>query len=273
MNKKQFSLQGKVIIITGATGVLGHAFVTAIAAQGAVVGVLGRNEQVAQTRVQEITAAGGKAIALIADVGNTTQLEVARNQVLQQFGKIDGLVNAAGGNQAGAIVLPEQNIFELNMEALKQAMDLNLFGTLLPTQIFGKVMAETSEGGSIVNISSVAAHQAVTRVLGYSLAKTAIEAYTKWFAVEMANRYADKLRMNALVPGFFLAEQNRKLLTNDDGSYTDRGDKVIKNTPYKRFGHPDELTGALIWLLSDAATFVNGASIKVDGGFTIYSGV
>ncbi|WP_346238728.1 SDR family oxidoreductase [Niabella insulamsoli] len=269
----KFSLDGKVIIVTGATGVLGHSFIKDLATQGAIVGVLGRNEKVAEERVAEIEQAGGKAIALIADVSDQAQLEAACKKVLDKFQKIDGLVNAAGGNQPGAVVQPNDQVFELNMDALKQVMDLNLFGTLLPTQIFGKAIAETSQRGSIVNISSVAAHGAVTRVLGYSLAKTAIEAYTKWFAVEMANRYGDKLRMNALVPGFFLAEQNRRLLTNEDGSYTDRGEKVIRSTPYKRFGNPDELTGALIWLLSDESTFVNGTSIKVDGGFTVFSGV
>jgi NAD(P)-dependent dehydrogenase (short-subunit alcohol dehydrogenase family) len=273
MSSNKFSLEGKVIIVTGATGVLGHSFVHALAAQGAVVGILGRNEAVAKERVAEIESSGGKAIALVADVLDKEQLEDVCKTVLEQYGKIDGLVNAAGGNQPGAVVQPEGDVFDLNMDALKQVMDLNLFGTLLPTQIFGKAIAETAKTGSIVNISSVAAHAAVTRVLGYSLAKTAIEAYTKWFAVEMANRYGDKLRMNALVPGFFLAEQNRRLLTNEDGSYTDRGEKVIRSTPYKRFGNPDELTGALIWLLSDESTFVNGTYIAVDGGFTIFSGV
>lgn len=268
-----FSLLDKVIIVTGATGVLGHSFIKAIAAEGAVVGVMGRNKKVADERVEEIEASGGKAIALVADVLNQQQLEQALAVVLERYGKIDGLVNAAGGNQVGAVIQPGEDIFALNMDALKAVMDLNLFGTLLPTQIFGKAMMETSEKGSIVNISSVAAHTAMTRVLGYSLAKSAIEAYTKWSAVEMANRYGDRLRMNALVPGFFLAEQNKALLTNEDGSYTDRGEKVIRSTPYKRFGNPDELCGALVWLLGDASTFVNGASIKVDGGFTIFGGV
>ncbi|MFT4092522.1 MAG: SDR family oxidoreductase [Niabella sp.] len=270
---KKFSLTDKVIVVTGATGVLGHSFVTALAAQGAAVGVLGRNATVANERVAEIENAGGRAIALVADVLDNDQLQAACDQVIKKYGKITGLINAAGGNQPGAVVQPGEDIFQLDIEALRKVMDLNLFGTLVPTQIFGKAMLDTAGGGSIVNISSVSAHQAITRVLGYSLAKTAIEAYTKWCAVEMANRFGDKLRMNALVPGFFLAEQNRRLLTNEDGSYTDRGDRVIRNTPYKRFGNPDELTGALIWLLSDASTFVNGASVVVDGGFTVFSGV
>lgn len=272
MNNR-FSLSGKVIIVTGATGVLGYSFVKALAEQGAVVGILGRNEEVAKERAAEINASGGQAIALVADVLDKEQLEAACATVVAKYGKVSGLINAAGGNQPGAVVQPDADIFNLDMNALKQVMDLNLFGTLLPTQIFGKAMVETSERGSIVNVSSVTAHTAVTRVLGYSLAKTAIEAYTKWCAVEMSGRYGDKLRMNAIVPGFFIAEQNRRLLTNEDGSYTDRGERVIRNTPYKRFGVPNELTGALIWLLSDESTFVNGASIKVDGGFTVFSGV
>ncbi len=269
----RFSLKDKVIIVTGATGVLGHSFIRALAAEGAVVGVLGRNEKIAKERVAEIEASGGRAIVLVADVLNEKDLIEARDLVLEKYKKIDGLINAAGGNMPQATVQPGEDVFDLKIDALRQVMDLNLFGTLLPTQIFGKAISETSAKGSIVNISSVSAHKAMTRVLGYSLAKTAIESYTKWFAVEMGARYNDKIRMNALVPGFFLAEQNRRLLTNEDGSYTDRGNKVINQTPYNRFGEPDELCGALIWLLSDASAFVNGASIVVDGGFTVFSGV
>ncbi len=271
--ENRFSLKDKVIVVTGATGVLGHSFIKALAAEGAIVGVLGRNEKVAAERVQEIKDAGGKAIALIADVLNEEQVIAAKNLIIKEHGKIDGLINAAGGNMPEATVQPDADIFKLNMDGVRQVMDLNLFGTLIPTQIFGEEMVKSSGCGSIVNISSVSAHKAMTRVLGYSLAKTAIESYTKWFAVELGNRYKDALRINALVPGFFIADQNRRLLTNEDGSYTDRGNKVINQTPFKRFGEPDELSGALIWLLSDASAFVNGASIVVDGGFTVFSGV
>lgn len=269
----KFSLDNKVIIVTGATGVLGHSFVKALAAQGAVVGIMGRNEEVAKARVAEIEELGGQAIAIVADVLNEAQLKAASKMVLDRYGKINGFINAAGGNQAGAVIQPDQDVFNLDTDALRSVMDLNLFGTILPTQIFGKAIVATAGSGSIVNISSVAAHTVLTRVLGYSMAKSAIEAYTKWFAVELANRYGDKLRMNTLVPGFFLAEQNRKLLTNEDGSYTERGKLIIQGTPFKRFGNADELTGALIWLMSDESTFVNGASIKVDGGFTVFGGV
>lgn len=269
----QFSLKNKVIVVTGATGVLGQAFINAIASEGATVGILGRNEAVANERAEEINNNGGEAIALIADVLNKEQLVRARELIIKKYGKIDGLINAAGGNQKNATVQPEEDIFDLKMEALKNVMDLNLFGTVLPTQVFGEAMVKNAGLCSIVNISSVSAHKAMTRVLGYALAKTAIEAYTKWFAVELGNRYKDKIRINALVPGFFIAEQNRSLLTNEDGSYTDRGKKVINQTPFSRFGEPEELGGALVWLLSDASKFVNGTSIVVDGGFTVFSGV
>lgn len=271
MSKQQ--LAGKIIIVTGGTGILGYAFNKALAAAGASVGILGRNTQVAQQRVREILDAGGEATALTADVVNEEQLLHAKTIMLEKYGKIDGLVNAAGGNMKEAIVQPGDDIFDMNMDAMRKVLDLNIFGTLLPTQVFGKAIIDTSGRGSIVNISSVSAHKALTRVLGYSMAKAALESYTKWFAVELANRYHDALRMNAIVPGFFLTEQNRSLLTNEDGSITQRGNKIIENTPFRRFGKPEELTGALTWLLSDDSAFVHGTSTIIDGGFLAYSGV
>lgn len=266
-----FSLENKVIIVTGATGVLGKSFVDGLTDAGATVVVLGRNAEVAEERVKEIHARGGKAIAGIADVQNIAQLEAVRDLVISTYGKIDGLVNGAGGNRPGGVLQPEQDVFELNLEGLKDVLDLNLWGTILPTQIFGKEIAKN--GGSIVNISSMSAQRAITKVLGYSLAKGAIDTYTRWMALELANRYQDKIRINAIAPGFFLTEQNRTLLTNEDGSYTTRGSLVINQTPFKRFGHPDELIGALVWLLSDASVFVTGTVVNVDGGFIINSGV
>ncbi|MFD2864842.1 SDR family oxidoreductase [Mucilaginibacter antarcticus] len=269
---EQFSLKDKVIIATGGTGVLGDAFVKGIAKAGGIVGILGRNQAVAQARADAVNAKGGTAIALIADVMREDELIAARELMLNKFGRIDGLINAAGGNMPGGVVQPEADIFKLNMDGLRQVMELNLWGTLIPTQIFGEAMAKGGQG-SIVNISSMASQRAITKVLGYSLAKAAIDTYTQWFAVEMANRYGDKLRMNAIAPGFFLTDQNRTLLTQPDGSYTDRGNLVIRQTPFKRFGNPDELVGALIWLLSDASKFVTGTVINVDGGFAVFSGV
>lgn len=266
-----FSLKDKVVVVTGATGILGEAFINGLAAANATLVIIGRNEAVAKQRVEEAKAAGCKAIYLLADVLNEADLIHANTQILKEFGRIDALVNAAGGNVAEAVVQPGSDVFNLNIDALKQAFDLNLFGTLLPTQIFGKEIVK--QGGSIVNISSVSATQALTRVLGYSLAKSSIDSYTKWMAVELANRYGDKIRINSIVPGFFITNQNRALLTNEDGSLTARGQSIITKTPFKRFGSPDELIGALIYLLSDASKFVNGENIKVDGGFSAFSGV
>ena len=266
-------LKGKVIVVTGGTGVLGYSFNKAIAEAGATVCILGRNKAVAEERAAEIIAAGGKALALCADVLSESDLQQANTLIIKKFGKIDGLVNAAGGNQPKAVIQPEDDLFDLNMEALENVLKLNLFGSLLPTQVFGKTMRATTEMASIVNISSVSAHTAVTKVLGYSMAKAAIETYTKWFAVELGKRYAGKIRMNAIMPGFFLTEQNRTLLTNSDGTLTDRGQKVVSKTPIQRFGKPEELCAALIYLLSDDSSFVLGSTLGVDGGFTVFSGV
>lgn len=269
--KQKITLKNKVIIVTGGTGILGKAFIEGIADAGGTIGILGRNEQIATERAAAIQKKGGKAIALVADVMNEAQLIAARQKMLDTFGKIDGLVNGAGGNMPDGVLQPNADIFALNIEGMKKVMDLNLWGTLTPTQIFGEAIAKN--GGSIVNISSVSATAAITRVLGYSMGKAAIDAYTRWFAVELANRYQDKVRMNGLVPGFFLTEQNRTLLTNPDGTYTERGDLIIKKTPFKRMGRPDELIGALVWLLSDASSFVTGTTIEVDGGFLAFGGV
>ena len=267
-----FSLAGKVIVVTGGTGVLGGAFVEAIAAAGGVVGILGRNEKIANERANAINQKGGQALALIADVTNESQLESACQQMLAAYGKIDGLVNAAGGNMPDAVVQPDQDVFQLNFQALQNVMQLNLMGTVIPTQVFGKAIKKNGSG-SIVNISSVVSQLAITKVLGYSMAKSAIDSYTQWFALELANRFGDAIRMNSIAPGFFLTEQNKTLLTNTDGSLTERGQLVIQNTPFKRFGNPEELVGALIWLLSDASKYVTGSKITVDGGFTVFGGV
>ncbi len=267
-----FSLKGKVIVVTGGTGIIGYSFIKSIVSAGGIVGILGRNEKIAHQRVQEIQDKGGSAIALLADVTNEAQLLLARDKIIDAFGRIDGLVNAAGGNIPDAVVQPDQDIFSLNINALEQVMHLNLLGTILPTQVFGASIQQAGSG-SIVNISSIVSQLAVTKVLGYSLAKSSIDSYTKWFATELAIRYGDAIRMNSIAPGFFLTEQNKTLLTNQDGTLTDRGNQVLQSTPFKRFGHPDELAGALIWLLSDASKFVTGSKITVDGGFTIFSGV
>jgi len=243
--EQSFSLEGKVIVVTGGTGILGNSFVNAIVEAGGAVGILGRNEAVANERADAINKNGGKAIALIADAMDEAQLIAARDKVIAAFGKIDGLVNAAGGNMPDGVLQPEESIFNMKMDGMKKVLDLNLWGTLIPTQIFGEAIAQTGKG-SIVNISYMNSKKAVTKVLGYNMGKAAVDCYTQWFAVELANRYGDKIRMNALAPGFFLTEQNRNLLTTPDGGFTPRGQSVIKQTPFKRFGDPDELKGALV---------------------------
>jgi len=267
------NLSEKVIVVTGGTGILGYSFNKAITAAGGAVCILGRNKEKAEERAAEIRGEGGKAIGISCDVLNEEDLHKANGIILEEFGRIDGLVNAAGGNQPGAVVQPEDDLFNLDMAALEAVLKLNLFGSLLPTQVFGRTIMETARTGSIVNISSVSAKTIITKVLGYSMAKAAIETYTRWFAVELGKRYSGKIRMNAIMPGFFLTEQNQRLLTNEDGSLTDRGQKVVGKTPLNRFGKPEELTTALVYLLSDASSFVLGSTLEVDGGFTMFSGV
>lgn len=220
----------------------------------------------------EINEKYGQAICIAADVLDEGQLQEAKTKILETYGRIDGLVNAAGGNVPEGVLPADKDVFDLNIEGMQKAMVLNVWGTVIPVQIFGPAIAQAG-GGSIVNISSVSSKRALTRVLGYSMGKAAVDCYTKWFAVEMANRYGDLVRMNTIMPGFFLTEQNRSLLTQPDGSLTPRGHSIISHTPFKRFGHPNELVGALIWLLSDASKFVTGMEIGIDGGFTINSGV
>ncbi|MBS1529561.1 MAG: SDR family oxidoreductase [Bacteroidetes bacterium] len=267
-----FSLKNKVIVVTGGTGILGQSFVNGIVDAGGIVGILGRNEKIAKERADGINKKGGQALALIADALDKEQLIAAKAQMIKAFGRIDGLVNGAGGNMPEGVLQPDDDIFKMNLDGMKKVMELNLWGTILPTQVFGEEIAKTGKG-SIVNISSMNSKRAVTKVIGYNMGKAAMDCYNQWFAVELANRYGDRIRMNAIAPGFFLTEQNRNLLTKPEGGYTPRGESVIRNTPFKRFGHPDELIGALIWLLSDASAFVTGAMICVDGGFSIFSGV
>ena len=269
---ENFSLKDKVIIVTGGTGILGNSFIEAIVEAGGAVGILGRNEAIANERAEAINKKGGNALPLIADVLNEEQLQNAKEKAFTHYGKIDGLVNAAGGNSPEGVLQNDEDIFSMNLDGMKKVMEINVWGTLLPTQIFGEAIAKTGRG-SIVNISSMNSKRAITKVLGYNMGKAAVDCYTQWFAVELAKRYGDKIRMNALAPGFFLTEQNRHMHIKKEGGYTERAELVIQQTPFKRFGNPVELKGALIWLLSDASQFVTGAMICVDGGFSIFGGV
>jgi len=265
-----FSLRGKTAIITGGTGVLGGAMARGLAKAGARVGVLGRRRAQAEAACEVIADDGGEALPLTADVLNKAELEAALATLTAAWGKLDILVNAAGGNQPAATVAPDQRFFDVPLTALENVFDLNAMGTLLPSQVFGAAMAAQREG-CIVNISSMAAIQAMTRVVAYGAAKSAVENFTKWLAVELAQKYGDKLRVNAIAPGFFIGEQNRNLLLNPDNTLTTRGKTIIAKTPAGRFGESTELISTLIWLCT--ATFVNGVVVPVDGGFSAFSGV
>ncbi len=267
-----FELKGKVAIITGGAGVLGGAMAMGLAKAGAKVGILSRTKAKVEQKVQEIKQNGGKAIALVADVLDEKQLKAAKKKILKKWARIDILVNSAGGNMKGATIMPDQNIFDLSMVDFTKVTDLNLKGTVLPTMAFGQTMAKQKKG-CIINISSMAAQQAITRVVGYSASKAAIDNFTKWMAVEMAHKFGEGIRVNAIAPGFFIADQNRRLLTNEDGSLTARGQTIINETPVKRFGEPEELVSTLLWLASDASRFITGIIVPVDGGFSAFSGV
>jgi NAD(P)-dependent dehydrogenase (short-subunit alcohol dehydrogenase family) len=272
MYRPDFGLAGKVCVLTGATGVLGGVMAHGLALAGARVAVLGRRADKAEEVAASVRAAGGEAMATPADVLDEAGLKAVRSRLLSEWGSIDLLVNAAGGNQPGATLTPDQTTFDLQPESMRQVMDLNFFGTFLPIQVFAAPMAERGSG-SIVNVSSMAAIQAITRVAGYSGAKAAVDNLTRWLATTFAKQHGAGLRVNAIAPGFFVADQNRRLLLNEDGSLTQRGQTIIDNTPMGRFGEAEELLGALIWLLSDASRFVTGVVVPIDGGFSVFSGV
>lgn len=267
-----FSLQGRVAIVTGGTGVLGGAIAHGLAAAGAKVGILGRRAERAAEVVAAIKANGGEAMPVPADALDQAALTKARDSVLQQWGRVDILINAAGGNSADATVFGDVTFFNLKREAVQKMLDLNLMGTILPSQIFGEVMANAGKG-SIINISSMAAQRPLTRVIGYAAAKSAIDNFTRWLAVDLATKYGEGIRVNAIAPGFFIGEQNRGFLLHPDGTPTPRGESIVAHTPMKRFGEPDELIGAAVWLCSDAAKFVTGIVVPVDGGFSAFGGV
>jgi len=270
-----FSLRGKVAVVTGATGILGGEMARTLARSRARVAVLGRREEKARRLAGEIEVAGGESLALPADVLDRDQLEDTSDALLGRWGKVDILLNAAGGNVPEATLGDGVGVFGLPEKALRQVMDLNFLGTLLPCQVFGASMVEGREkpDGCIVNISSMAASRPLTNVIGYSAAKAAVENFTRWLAVELARSHGPGLRVNAIAPGFFIGEQNRDLLLDEDGNPSQRGQTILEHTPAGRFGEPDELGGTLIWLCSQAASFVNGIVVPVDGGFSAFSGV
>ena len=271
MSGSPFDLAGRVAVVTGGYGVLGGAIAAGLARAGAVVAILGRRRAAADAKVTEIRAGGGDAIALVADVLDQAKVRSARDDLLETRGRVDILVNAAGGNVARARS-DDRPVFDVPLDAFDEVLRLNLHGSLIPSLAFGEAMGRLGSG-SIVNVSSMAARRVLSGVLGYSVAKAGIDSVTRWLAVELARRYGDGVRVNAVAPGFFVTEQNRAVLLEPDGSHTERARAIISHTPMGRFGKPEEVVGAVQWLCGDAAAFVTGAVIPVDGGFSVASGV
>lgn len=272
MSANLFDLSDKVILITGATGALAGETAHYLLKENAKVIYLSRSLEKIEASVDAVKGDFPKAEGYACDVTNRASIEQACEQVVAKHGRIDGLVNGAGGNMPGATISPDKTVFDLDLEDYEKVMKLNLQGTILPSLVFGKVMVDQGRG-SIVNFSSMAAQQTLTRVLGYSNAKAAVDNLTRWMATDFAKKHGDKIRVNAVAPGFFIGKQNKALLLNEDGSLTERGQAIISKTPMGRFGEASEVCGAVHYLLSDAAQFVTGQIIAMDGGFSAYSGV
>ncbi|MFA6811667.1 MAG: SDR family oxidoreductase [Bacteroidaceae bacterium] len=265
-----FSVKNKVVVVTGGTGILGRCIATYLAEQKAKIVILGRNSEVGNTIIEKIKANGGEAMFLKTNVLDETLLKQNLADILKAYGHVDALLNAAGGNIPGSVISPTGNFFDLKVNEFEKVLNLNLCGTVLPTQIFLKPMVE-QKSGTIVNFSSMAAFRPMTRVAGYAAAKAGISNFTAFMATEVAKKFGEGIRVNAIAPGFFLTEQNRTLLTNPDGSWTQRGKDVIRQTPFGRMGKPEELCGTIQYLISDASKFVTGTVAVVDGGFNVYA--
>ena len=265
-----FNIKGYVVVITGGTGVLGRAIAKYLALNGAKVIILGRKEEVGQEIVADIKAAGGECEFLKPDVMNQAVVQQNCDYIVEKYGRIDTLLNAAGGNMKGATIAPDQNFFDLEASQFQTVLNLNLTGTVIPTQVFLKPMVAQGKG-SIINFSSMAAFRPMTRVCGYAAAKAGISNFTAFMATECAKKFGEGIRVNAIAPGFFITEQNRSLLTNPDGTFTQRGQDVIRQTPFGRMGDPEELCGTIHYLMSDASKFVTGTVAVVDGGFNAFA--
>lgn len=268
--KNLFNIKGHVVVITGGTGVLGRAIAAHLAEEGAKVVILGRKAEVGNALVEEIRQKGGEALFHTSDVMNREVVEQNLKDILTTYGRVDALLNAAGGNMPGATIAPTGTIFDLQPEAFQKVVELNLLGTVIPTQVFLKPMVEQKKG-AIVNFSSMSAFRPLSRVCGYSAAKSGINSFTAYMATEVAKKFGEGIRINAIAPGFFLTEQNRSLLTNPDGSWTDRGQDVIRQTPFGRMGCAEELCGTIQYLISEASSFVTGTVAIVDGGFNAFT--
>jgi len=270
---KQYDFTGKTVAITGGAGILGGEMACALVGCNANVAILDRDPSLAKRFIDRIPTSAGRASVIYTDVLNADTLKQTADTVLQEFGKIDCLINAAGGNKPQATTGPENSFFDLPKDALQFVFDLNIIGTILPSQVFGKLMAQQGEG-IILNISSMNSFRPLTRIPAYSAAKAGVSNFTQWLAVHMAQEYSPRIRVNAIAPGFFLTDQNRFLLTQtESGELTARGKSIISHTPMARFGNPEDLLGAVLWLLSPASAFVSGVIIPIDGGFSAYSGV
>jgi len=271
--KELFDVTGKVIVITGAGGVLCGTMAGALAAAGAKIAVLDIMETAASKVADEIKSNNGQAVAIKCDVLNKKSLEAAKEKTIAELGQVDILINGAGGNKKEATTTPDMSFFDLPADAIRFVFDLNFLGTFLPTQVFARDMAEKGQG-VILNVSSMNAFRPLTKIAAYSAAKAAVSNFTQWLAVHLCQNYSKDIRVNAIAPGFFLTEQNRFLLTDEKtGELTARGKTIIDHTPMGRFGEPQELIGTVMWLLSDAAKFVTGVVVPVDGGFSAFSGV
>ena len=265
-----FNIKGYVVVITGGTGVLGRTIAKYLALNGAKVIILGRKEDVGAEIVADIQKDGGECEFLKTDVMNQEVVQQNCDYIIGKYGRIDTLLNAAGGNMKGATITPEQTFFDLEAKQFQTVLDLNLTGTVIPTQVFLKPMVKQGKG-SIINFSSMAAFRPMTRVCGYAAAKAGISNFTAFMATECAKKFGEGIRVNAIAPGFFITEQNRALLTNPDGTFTQRGQDVIRQTPFGRMGEPEELCGTIHYLMSDAAKFVTGTVAVVDGGFNCFA--
>ncbi len=267
-----FSLEGKVAVVTGATGALGSAIAAGLAGAGARLALVARREEPLRNLAASLAASGTDSLTVLADVLEEEALSRLVDTVTERWGRIDILVNGAGGNQAAATQAPGSSLLDLEPAAIRQVVDLNLMGTLLPCRIIGATMIE-QRSGSIVNISSLTAARPLTRVIGYGAAKAAVENLTRYLAVDFGRASAGGVRVNAIAPGFFLGQQNRALLVTADGSFTPRGSAIVERTPSGRLGRPDEVAGAVVWLCSEAATFVTGVVVPIDGGFSASWGI
>ncbi len=267
-----FDISDKVIAVTGAAGVLAGGTAKYLQEQGAYVIYLDLFQERVDAAVAEAKQISDKCCGYACNVLDQAVLDSVCEKIMADVGRIDVLINGAGGNMPGATIGPDQDVFDLEMEDYSKVLDLNLKGTVMPTMTFAKVFKEQGSG-CVVNFSSMSSPLAITRVLGYSNAKAAIDNFTRWMAAEMALKYGDKIRVNAIAPGFFIGNQNRALLINEDGSYTERGQQVINKTPFRRFGEQEEVYGTIHYLITEAASFVTGTVIAVDGGFSTFSGV